>query len=104
MTALPIVTPYTLMTHPDLLGPHFQPTATWATWRSVLKAAWSESLTPEESETFLRLAGPRSQPAVLRALWFAAGRRSGKSRIAALLAVWSACCRTYPLAVGSAAW
>src|SRR6187397_3195482 len=74
---------------------------TWATWRTVLKAAHALPVTDDEREVLERLTGRETlldQPC--RELWLLLGRRSGKSIIAALLAVWATCCRTYALAPG----
>jgi hypothetical protein len=74
---------------------------TWATWRAVLKAASALDLTPDERGVIETLTGRTVLPASpVRELWLLLGRRSGKSIIAALLAVWATCCRVYTLAPG----
>ncbi|MEX0405533.1 terminase [Aquibium sp. LZ166] len=63
--------------------------SSWATWRVVLRAAFGLPLhTDEEFDTLEALAGPRRSPPTARVseLWAIAGRRSGKSRVAALIA------------------
>lgn len=74
---------------------------TWATWRAVLKAAFALSLTDDERAVVETLTQRQILPASpVRELWLLLGRRSGKSIVAALLAVWATCCRTYTLAPG----
>lgn len=74
---------------------------TWATWRAVLKAACALPLTDDERTVVQELTKRTVLPATsVRELWLLLGRRSGKSIIAALLAVWATCCRTYTLAPG----
>jgi hypothetical protein len=73
----------------------------WATWRAVLKAAHALDLTNDERQIVESLTQRQTLPsAPVRELWLLLGRRSGKSIIAALLAVWATCCRTYTLAPG----
>ena len=60
-------------------------------WLTILCAAFALPLTAEQLQTFASIAGGRLPPAKLvRELWIIAGRRSGKSRIAALIAVFIA--------------
>lgn len=74
---------------------------TWATWRAVLRAAFALDLTPDERAVVEELTGRQVLPtAPVRELWLLLGRRSGKSIIAALIAVWATTCRTYTLAPG----
>jgi hypothetical protein len=64
----------------------------WRTWRVVLKAAFGEALTDDEREIFASVAGDTREPPHerVRELWAICSRRSGKSRIAALVAVFCA--------------
>jgi hypothetical protein len=74
---------------------------TWTTWRAVLKAAFALALDDDERRTVEGLTGRTVFPsAPVRELWLLLGRRSGKSIIAALLAVYATTCRTYRLAPG----
>ncbi len=74
---------------------------TWATWRAILKAAHALPLTADERRVVMTLTKRTVLPsAPVRELWLLLGRRSGKSIIAALLAVWATCCRSYRLAPG----
>src|SRR6516165_6333498 len=67
-----------------LLGAGLGPLATWQTWLIALKAAFGRPLTDEEREVFHTIAGKRDLPKHrVRELWCVAGRRSGKSRMAA---------------------
>ncbi len=69
---------------------------TWATWRAVLKAAHALDLTDDERAVVATLTQRQTlPPSPVRELWLLLGRRSGKSIIAALLAVWATTCRTY---------
>lgn len=63
--------------------------SSWTTWRIVLRAAFGLPLsTDAEFDTLEALAGGRRSPPMRRVkeLWAIAGRRSGKSRVAALVA------------------
>jgi hypothetical protein len=73
----------------NLLGAALGDVASWRTWRTVLKAAFTEVLTAEEQELFALVAGGRALPTRrVRELWCGPiGRRSGKSRMAAAVAV-----------------
>jgi hypothetical protein len=73
----------------NLLGAALGDIATWQTWCVVLKAAFAETLTDEERKVFASVAGDRSIPSRrVRELWCGPiGRRSGKSRMAAAVAV-----------------
>ena len=74
---------------------------TWQTWRAILKAAFALDLTTDERQAVELLTERRTLPSVpVRELWLLLGRRAGKSIIAALLAVFATCCRSYKLAPG----
>lgn len=78
-----------------LLGPLFAD-PTWAPWVAVLKALFGLPLGPEELVLFQRCTGRTAAPATaVREAWLIVGRRGGKSRIAALVAVFLACFRDY---------
>ena len=75
--------------------------ATWSTWLAVLKAAFALPLTDEERATFVSVAGERSPPTKrVREAWCIIGRRGGKSRIAAALAVFQAAFVKHKLSPG----
>src|SRR4051812_35688658 len=80
---------------------HVFPGPSWASWTAVLKALFSLDLSDDEHERFASITGGRAVPiAPVREAWFFCGRRSGKSIVSALIAVYLACCRTYTLAPG----
>src|SRR3989304_4212002 len=73
----------------------------WGNWLALLKGAFALPLSADELAVFCRLTGrtrPPSRP--VREAWFIIGRRAGKSMIAALIAIYCCCCRTYTLAPG----
>ena len=81
------------LTDPKLLN---LGSATWQTWRSVLKAAHAEPLTPAERAAFDLVAGGRAPPTrKVRRLCAAVSRRAGKGRAAAALAVHAAVLTDY---------
>jgi Terminase large subunit, T4likevirus-type, N-terminal len=90
------------MSDPKLLGAALAPIASWQIWRVVLKAAFGLELNRDEARAFASVAGSRSPPTKrVRELWAIIGRRGGKSRIAAALAVYLAAFTTHnKLAVG----
>jgi len=70
-----------------LLGAALGDIETWGVWVAVLKAAFAIKLTADERVAFASVAGDREPPtAPVSELWAVAGRRSGKSRMAAALA------------------
>lgn len=74
---------------PLLLGAALGPDlSSWGTWRTIIKAAHGQTLTEDEQDLFATIAGPNRPPPSSRVdeLWVLAGRRSGKSRMAAALA------------------
>jgi hypothetical protein len=86
---------------PKLLGAALGDAVSWQTWRIVLKAAFGLSLNRDEAEAFAAVAGSRSPPTKrVRELWAIIGRRGGKSRIAAALAIFLAAFTTHQLAPG----
>ncbi len=69
-----------------LLGAALGDPASWQAWRGVLKATFGLALDEDEARAFAAVAGSRNQPPKrVRELWAIIGRRSGKSRIAALV-------------------
>ena len=74
-----------------LLGTALGDIHTWQTWRTVLKAAFGLGLNREEAPAFASVAGSRTPPAQrVRELWCIIGRRGGKSKMAAAIAVYLA--------------
>jgi hypothetical protein len=75
---------------PGLLG-NVLKGESWLSWRSLLTAANGEALTDVEREVFHRLTGREREPlSRVEELWVIAGRRGGKSRAAAALAIYEA--------------
>jgi hypothetical protein len=75
----------------SLLGAALGDMATWAAWRTVLKAAFGLPLSRPEAKAFGDLAGHRKPPkARVSELWCIAGRRGGKSRVAGAIATYAA--------------
>ena len=79
------------MRDPNLFGTQFADRRAWSAWVAVLKALFGISLTKRERRIFaevtgreLPIAGPHNEA------WFIVGRRGGKSRIVALIAIYLA--------------
>ena len=83
------------MTDPALFGPWFAGPS-WAAWRTFVPALLALPLSSDELAIFQKHTG-RLTPLTVAALecWVAAGRRGGKSIIAAFLAVYHACFKDY---------
>jgi hypothetical protein len=90
-----------VLTDTRLLGGGLAPVESWATWTIALKAAFALPLTDEERKAFTAIAGDRGLPLKrVRELWCIVGRRGGKSRTAAALAIYFALFVTHRLAAG----
>ena len=77
------------------------PRETWAPWRAFLAAAFGLGLEGEALELYRAHTGRTDPPAApAKEVWCVAGRRGGKSRVAALVAVYLSCFRRYRLAPG----
>jgi hypothetical protein len=89
----PIVSLRRALDDPDLLG-SILAGPTWLPWRAVLVAAMGEPLLLDEREAFTRLTGRPQEPLHrVEEFWGVIGRRGGKTRAAATLAVYiSALC------------
>jgi hypothetical protein len=89
----PIVSLRRSLDDPELLG-SILGGPTWLAWRAVLLAAMGEPLLPDERAAFTRLTGRPQEPLQrVEELWGLIGRRGGKTRAAATLAVYiSALC------------
>jgi hypothetical protein len=101
MTISPITIDRALM-DPRLLGAALGDISPWSTWMVALKSAFGLGLiTDKERETFATIAGNRSPPEHrVREFWCLVGRRGGKSRIAAALAVFFSCFVPHKVAKG----
>ena len=90
-----------VLTDPRLLGAQLGDISTWATWIVILKAAFALPLDAAEIEVFHGVTGNRALPKQrVREMWVAAGRRGGKSRMAAALAIYFALFQQHKLSVG----
>jgi hypothetical protein len=68
----------------------------WAAWRIILTAIMGESLTDDERAVFKELTGREREPGEqVEEFWGAIGRRGGKSRAMAALAVFLAVFKDY---------
>src|SRR5262245_25015404 len=86
---------------PQLLGAALGEHGTWNAWEIVLKAAFGLPISDAQRDVFTGVAGNRALPTQrVRELWCLIGRRGGKSRIAAALAVYFACFVQHRLARG----
>src|SRR5262245_19505945 len=94
---MPPVSILDALADPHLLGAGFQrEPGTWATWRVALAAMFGLQMTAEEAAIYIEHTGRASAPTMpAREAWFIVGRRGGKSRIAAAVAVYLATFRDY---------
>jgi len=77
---------------------------TWRAWRAWLCAVLGVPMAPDEWAVYARCTACQQPPtAACREVWTVAGRRAGKSRLAAFVAVFLAAVRTYRLAPGERA-
>lgn len=84
------------MHDPALFGPWFKDRMSWRAWEAFLAALFGLPMDADAAATYRHHTGrttPPSTPA--REAWMVVGRRGGKSRIAALVAVYLACFRDY---------
>jgi hypothetical protein len=78
------------LSDPALLGNVLR-SDSWLSWRSLLTAANGEELTDQERVVFQALTARDSEPlSRVEELWVIAGRRGGKSRAAAVMAIYQA--------------
>lgn len=69
---------------------------TWRTWKVFLGALFALPLDAEERELYRKFTGREDLPTEQSSeAWLICGRRAGKSRVAALIAVFLACFRDY---------
>lgn len=91
----PAVTMRRALSDPALLGAVLAGDS-WRAWRILLIAAMGEALDDDERAIFSRLTGREREPLErVDELWAIVGRRGGKSRSVAALAVYLACFRDY---------
>ena len=81
---------------PALFGRFFRNRKSWAGWEAFLSALFGLPLSKQQVATYWQHTGRKSPPKVQAPeAWLIVGRRGGKSRIAALVAVYLACFRDY---------
>jgi hypothetical protein len=91
----------TALEDPNLLGAALGDLESWQTWSITLKAAFGLPLSDSERAVFNAIAGERGLPLKrVKELWCICGRGSGKSRMAAAIAVYIACFVPHSLAPG----
>ena len=74
-----------------LLGAALGDSGSWVTWLAVLRAAFGLPLDDNQRQLFASVAGGRAPPTKrVRELWALIGRKGGKSRMAAAVAVYLA--------------
>jgi hypothetical protein len=84
-----------------LLGAALGEAGSWATWLAVLRAAFGLPLDADQQQLFASVSGGRAPPTKrVRELWALIGRKGGKSRMAAAIAVYCACFVKYKLSRG----
>jgi hypothetical protein len=64
--------------------------ASWAGWKTILRAAYNLPMSEEEKAFFRTVADREAPPRRVKELWVAAGRRSGKDSVASLCAAFAA--------------
>ena len=89
----------------QLLGAALDDLASWRTWSIALKGAFGLPLNDAERTIFDAIAGGRTPPPrPVRELWAVAGRRSGKTRMAAAISVHIGAIEQHTLAPGEVAY
>lgn len=84
------------ITDAALFKPLFRDLSTWANWLTVLRAVFALPMTDAERILFTQLSDRETPPTTpVEEAWLLVGRRGGKSRIAALIAVYLSCFRDY---------
>ncbi len=79
------------VTDPQLFRPFFPDLKSWNAWLVFLKAAFGLNMTTEELAVFQACTGRQTAPTdVARECFLVVGRRGGKSRVLALIAVYLA--------------
>lgn len=87
------------LTDPNVLGFAFGADS-WRAWRAILAGAFGLPLDPEDAVIFERLTGRKPPGQLIRELSAIAGRRSGKSSIAAAIVIFLATLKRWTLAAG----
>jgi hypothetical protein len=82
------------MDDPQLFGGWFEGPS-WQPWRVFLGALFGLELTPQQMEIWTSCTGRTVAQGPYREAWLAVGRRGGKSRILALIAIYLSCFRSH---------
>jgi hypothetical protein len=77
--------------------------ASWRVWLAILAGAFGLPLTAEDADTFRRLTGREPLLSAVRELWVIAGRRAGKTNIAAAIAIYLATLKVWKVSPGEVA-
>jgi hypothetical protein len=81
---------------PHLFKPLFKDIETWQAWMAFLKALFALPMTEQDLSLYSQCTGREALPtAPFKEAWVPTGRRSGKSFISALIAVYLAAFRQY---------
>jgi hypothetical protein len=92
---MPVIALGRCLNDPNLFGRHFRG-ATWRAWRVFLAALFAEAVGPDDLDIYRAHTGRTAWPtAPFREAAVIVGRRGGKSRTLALIAVYLACFRDY---------
>jgi len=83
-----------VMEDEQLFGPFFRDSS-WDTWKIFLKGLFCLPMTESELKIFSEFTGRSALPQLVTEAWIICGRKSGKSRISALIAVNLSCFRDY---------
>jgi hypothetical protein len=84
------------MHDPQLFGRWFQDRASWRAWEGFLAALFGLPMDEDTAAVYAQHTARTAPPGgPAREAWVIVGRRGGKSRIAALVAVYLACFREY---------
>jgi len=84
------------MSDPKLFGNHFDDPDTWKAWTSFLAALFGLPMDQKQRQIYESCTNRTKPPtAPVQEAWLAVGRRGGKSRISALIAVFLATFRDY---------
>lgn len=85
----------TAMHHDELFGPWFRG-ASWRAWEAYLAALFGLPMSDEQLATYKECTGRTTAPTEpFSEAWLVCGRRAGKSRILALIAVYLSCFRRW---------
>jgi hypothetical protein len=90
----------------NLLGASFRDLGSWKAWLAFLKAIFNLPMTDEELSLYRQCTQRQEPPERVRECYVVAGRRSGKSAMAAVIATYLACFKDWRqyLGPGEKAW